>query len=123
MQSPSVSWNTAQRGGGVDMTRNAKDAQSQRHKLQTTYEDDIYQIPSMVPTTQQTKDKQQANTTTNLVIIQRRIPDQRQHCHWYIHYGKNAIRLTNAIHLTDAGAEIVPPTRRPTEESQTAATK
>ena len=111
------------RGGGVDMTRNVEDAQGQRHKLQTTYEDDIYQIPSMVQTTQQTEDVQQADTITNLVIIRRHIPDQRQHCHWYIHHGKNAIRLTNAIHLTDAGAEFVPPTRRPTNESQTAATK
>ena len=63
------------RGGGVDMTRNAEDAQGQRHKLQTTYEDDIYQIPSMVPTTQQTEDKQQADTITNLVIIRRHILD------------------------------------------------
>ena len=43
--------------------------------MQTTYEDDIYQIPSMVQTTQQTEDVQQADTITNLVIIRRHILD------------------------------------------------
>ena len=47
------------------MTRNGEDAQDQRHEPQTTSKDDMYQIPSMVQTAQQTEDVQQADTITS----------------------------------------------------------
>ncbi len=47
------------------MTRNGEDAKGQRHEPQTTSKDDMYQIPSMVQTAQQTEDVQQADTITS----------------------------------------------------------